>query len=230
MLEVIASSLTEAIQAEEAGADRIELISGISDGGLTPSHGLIASVIESVLIPVNVMVRPHSYSFHYNEDDLITMLMDIRLIRELGADGIVIGCLNEHNQIDVLTLEKLLYEANGLDVTFHRAFDKVPDQMAALELLLEYKDVSRVLTSGGKPSVLNAQDRIKQMVTRCADEKLSIMAGCGLTVDALPDFLQATGVTEVHFGAGVRKEGKAVRQLDPEGVAAAKRIMSGVRI
>lgn len=215
ILEVIATSLSEAKVAEQAGADRIELITGFQEGGLTPSYGLIAAVVKEVQIPANVMVRPHSYSFVYQEEEIRTMLEDIRIIRELGAAGIVIGCLSPEQKIDTAALERLLDAAKGLDVTFHRAFDEVTDQHEALDLLMNYPQISRVLTSGRKKSVLDAVEEIASLVKRTAGKKPAILAGSGLTVEALPAFLAQTGVSEVHFGSGVRYHQDSRQPIDP---------------
>jgi len=224
IVEIIATTLSEAKTAEQAGADRIELITAFQEGGLTPSYGLIATVIKELQIPVNVMVRPHSYSFVYRDDDLNTMREDIRAIRELGAAGIVIGCLTPERTIDVDALELLLDEAKGLDVTFHRAFDEVTDQGQAVEALMRYPQITRVLTSGGKKSVLDAVSEITALVSTTNGSHLSIMAGSGLTVEAVAGFIEQTGVTEIHFGSGVRYDQDARKPIDPRKIEGLKRL------
>lgn len=205
-VEVIATTLTDAKLADQYGADRIELVTGILEGGLTPSYGLIERVVNAVDIPVHVMVRPHSQSFHYNEDDLQTMLKEIRVIKQLGAAGIVIGTLTEENRIDPIGLDRLLAEADDLDVTFHRAFDHVDDQQEGLQHLLKFPQITRVLTSGGQEKAVSSASvqQIKQLVQLTQDTNLTILAGHGLTMESLREFLLSTGVTEVHFGSAVR--------------------------
>ncbi|MBS4206731.1 copper homeostasis protein CutC [Bacillus sp. FJAT-50079] len=217
-IEIIATTVQEAKVAEANGADRIELITGIAEGGLTPSYGLIKEVVNAVKLPVNVMIRPHSYSFSYSEEDINTMIEDIQIVRELGANGVVLGTLKEDRTIDVNSLEKLLPVAGNLDVTFHRAFDEVDDQEEALEIILRYPQINRILTSGGKANVTEAVDRIKNLVALTVDKPLHILAGSGLTVDNVDDFVSETGVVEIHFGSGVRMEGKSLRPVDPEKV------------
>ncbi|SEG78407.1 copper homeostasis protein CutC [Paenibacillus sp. UNC499MF] len=204
LLEVIATTVGDAIAAEKAGADRLELVTGMKEGGLTPSAGLIEGTVRNVKIPSAVMVRPHSKSFVYDEDDVRAMRRDIRLIREAGAAGIVIGTLTPQNEVDVQVLEALLEEAGGMEVVFHRAFDAVPDQIAAFRLLSGYKQITRILTSGGKPSALDAVDRMKELVELSRDSHITILAGSGLNAESLESFVKDTGVTEVHFGGAVR--------------------------
>lgn len=222
LLEVIATNLTDAKIAEESGADRIELITGILEGGLTPSYGLIEKVVNAVAIPVYVMVRPHSHSFCYSRDDLDTMLADIRTIRKIGADGIVTGALTEARTVDRSILEALLAEAGELDVTFHRAFDEAADQRAALQVLLQYPQITRILTSGGKKSALDAVGEIRELVRLTEHTHLTILAGSGLKIGSLQAFAEQTGVKEVHFGTGVRSNEQALQLLDPEKIEAIK--------
>ncbi|MBB6633914.1 copper homeostasis protein CutC [Cohnella thailandensis] len=224
LLEVIATNLADAIAAERSGAHRIELVTGMLEGGLTPSIGLIEEVIRSVTIPVNVMVRPHSLSFVYGAEDLRTMRADIRAIRGTGAAGIVVGALTEDRKIDTALLRVLIAEAEHLDVTFHRAFDETEDQFEALGELAAFPQISRVLTSGGQPSALRAMGRIRSLVEATEGTRLRILAGAGLTVEALPDFLRQTGAPEVHFGSAVREDGHGLRPIVPERIASIRSI------
>jgi copper homeostasis protein len=100
LLDFIAVTVEDAVLIEKSGADRIELVSGLTEGGLTPSYGLIEKAVSSVRIPINVMVRPHSQSFCYSKDDLAIMKQDIRIIRSLGANGVVSGMLDEEGNIN----------------------------------------------------------------------------------------------------------------------------------
>ncbi|TVX97388.1 copper homeostasis protein CutC [Cohnella terricola] len=215
ILEVIATSVLDAKLAEEHGADRIELISGIAEGGVTPSIGLIEQVLKTVDIPVNVMLRPHANSFRYDEDDLQVMLRDARAIRDCGAAGIVMGMLNRRNEIDTAALELLLGETGKLAVTFHRAFDELADRRSALQLLSSYPAIRKILTSGGKPSVLDAEEEIAELVTLSAGKTVDILAGSGLQPETLDLFIQRTKVKEVHMGTGVRINEKALEPIDP---------------
>ncbi len=216
ILEVIATSVLDAKLAQEHGADRIELISGIVEGGVTPSIGLIEQVVKAVDIPVNVMLRPHANGFRYNGDDLEVMARDAGIIRESGAAGIVMGMLDERGEIDTFALEMLLNETGKLAVTFHRAFDELQDRRSALELLSRYPAIRKILTSGGKPSVLDAKEEIAELAKLSEGRSMAILAGSGLGVETLDEFIRQTQVREVHMGTGVRRNGRALEQIDPD--------------
>ncbi|WP_154959877.1 copper homeostasis protein CutC [Paenibacillus polysaccharolyticus] len=132
-LEVIVVDVVDAQAAEQGGADRIELVSAMNEGGLTTSYGQIEQVVSKVSIPVYVMIRPHSRSFCYSADDLQAMIQDIRVARELGAAGIVIGALTNEGEVDRSFLQTCLLSAQGMGVTFHRAIDSSAHVVRALE-------------------------------------------------------------------------------------------------
>ncbi|QMV41888.1 copper homeostasis protein CutC [Cohnella cholangitidis] len=206
ILEVIAINAADVKAAARLGADRIELVTGIAEGGLTPSVGLIEAAVAAANIPVNVMVRPHSQSFCYSDEDLGVMLRDIEAIRRAGAAGIVLGALTSAGGIHFPALEKLLAAAEGLDVTFHRAFDEVRDQLGALQALTAYSPISRILTSGGRAPAPRAIARLRELNESARHTNLRILAGHGLTPDTLDEVLRETGVPEVHFGSAIRED------------------------
>ncbi len=226
ILEVIATSVLDAKLAQEHGADRIELISGIVEGGVTPSIGLIEQVVKAVDIPVNVMLRPHANGFRYDGDDLGVMARDAGIIRESGAAGIVMGMLDERGEIDTSALEMLLNETGKLAVTFHRAFDELQDRRSALERLSRYPAIRKILTSGGKPSVLDAKEEIAELTKLSEGRSLAILAGSGLGVETLDEFIRQTQVREVHMGTGVRRNGRALEPIDPDKLRAAADIVA----
>lgn len=216
LLEVIGTTREEVVTAARNGADRIELITAITEGGLTPSLGLVHEAVEAVDIPVNVMIRPHSRSFMYDADDMRTIVADVRLIRSTGANAIVFGALTPEGTIDKAALEQVLEAADGLPMTFHRAVDETRDIYEALDVLLGYPQITSVLTSGGQPSALQAVDVIAEMVRRAKGSPLSILAGSGLTVESVGGFIQETGVRHVHFGSNVRQGTRSLSPIDPE--------------
>ncbi|SFE73803.1 copper homeostasis protein [Paenibacillus algorifonticola] len=222
LLEVIAVNAADARAAEAGGADRIELVCAMSEGGLTPSFGIIEQVVSSVSIPVYVMIRPHSRSFCYNEDDMEAMKKDIRTARELGASGIVIGALTDKGEADLSMLQKCLAEAQGLGVTFHRAIDESASLTRTLDAISALSQIERVLTSGGKSTALEAMDELKQLSKRGGERNVAIMAGAGLLIDKIHSFVLQTGITELHFGSGVRREGSFHWPVDSNLVARAK--------
>nr|WP_306805924.1 copper homeostasis protein CutC [Caballeronia sp. BR00000012568055] len=214
MLEVIATTVADARAAERGGADRLELIMAMGEGGLTPSIGLIESVVDAVRIPVNVIVRPHSRSFTYDADDYAVMLRDIRAIAATRANAIVIGMLNADGSIDEDGLSRVIDAADGKQITFHRAFDEARDLHKAFDILTKFDAVTNVLTSGGKPSVLEAESTIAKLVAQSKGTRCTVLAGAGLTVEAVAPFVASTGVSAVHFGSGLRVDGKALAPVD----------------
>lgn len=227
LLEVIALTAEDARAADRGGANRIELVTAMGEGGLTPSIGLIESVAEAVRIPVNVIVRPHSRSFVYDADDYAVMLRDVRAIAGTGANGIVAGMLTPNGDIDTDGLSRVIEAADGLQVTFHRAFDEARDLHAAFDTLLKFDAVTNVLTSGGKPSVLDAADTVRTLVGRAAGTRCAVLAGAGFTADAVAPFVASTGVRAVHFGSGVRTDGKSLAPVDEERVRRVRRLLNG---
>ena len=110
ILECIATSLSDAITIESNGGDRIELVSCLERGGFTPSDSLIRAVLESVRIPVAVMLRPEQDSFHYSKHQLSVMRRDALRFQELGVQHVVTGILDEDGIADVATLSTCLRE------------------------------------------------------------------------------------------------------------------------
>ncbi|HEX7933726.1 MAG TPA: copper homeostasis protein CutC [Paraburkholderia sp.] len=228
LLEVIATTVADARLAAQAGADRLELVTAMGEGGLTPSIGLIEAVVEAVSIPANVIVRPHSRSFVYHADDFAVMLRDVRAVKAAGANGVVIGMLNDAGEIERDQLARAIDAAEGLDITFHRAFDETRDQQKALDVLLGFDAVTNVLTSGAKASVLDAEPRIRELVRQASGSRCTVLAGAGLTVDAVAGFVSRTQVEAVHFGSGVRVGGNGLASVDAEKVARVKAWLNGV--
>uniref|UniRef100_A0A2K6U0A3 Copper homeostasis protein cutC homolog n=1 Tax=Saimiri boliviensis boliviensis TaxID=39432 RepID=A0A2K6U0A3_SAIBB len=163
LMEVCVDSVESAVNAERGGADRIELCSGLSEGGTTPSMGVLQVVKQSVQIPVFVMIRPRGGDFLYSDREIEVMKADIRLAKLYGADGLVFGALTEDGYIDKELCMSLMAICRPLPVTFHRAFDMVHDPMAALETLLTL-GFERVLTSGCDSSALEGLPLIKRLI------------------------------------------------------------------
>ncbi len=206
LIEVIVKNEKEAQIVEELGAHRIELVSAMSEGGLTPSYGAIRRVVESVNIPVQVMIRNHGHSFIYQEEDLNIMKEDLKIAKQLGANGIVFGCLNEDGTINENILEEILKLADGMDFTFHRAFDSIPNQEEAYKALCKFgNSIHRILTSGGKAEAPDAKVELRQLVelSKVHNGPL-IMPGSGMTMDNINEMRRATGAKEFHLGIAYR--------------------------
>ncbi|WP_214747870.1 MULTISPECIES: copper homeostasis protein CutC [unclassified Exiguobacterium] len=219
MLEIIASTVEEAVAAEQAGADRIELVSALSEGGLTPSYGLIRQVVSTVEIPVHVLVRPHSKSFVYSKSDEETIITDIDLIRELGAAGIVVGSLTADGRVDEGFLGRIIKHKGELSLTFHRAIDSSRDIFEAAEVLADFPEVDRILTSGGQATALEGKETIARLIEDHPD--LIILPGSGITLENAETLLKATKASELHVGSAVLQDGI----IQKERVEALKRLL-----
>lgn len=204
-VEVIVTTLSEAIEAEQLGADRLELIADMENGGITPSFGTIRNVIEHISIPVHVMIRPHTRSFYFNEDDVETMLADIGLCRELGVDGIVFGALTKDGAIDERILGEVIKDKGEMTLTFHRAFDVSRDVFESLDVLNDFPEVDILLTSGGANTAL---DGIETLVKLNDQAEMTILPGAGITTETLPSLRERLNVDMVHIGNGVRTNGQ----------------------
>jgi copper homeostasis protein len=209
--EICIDSVAGAIAAEEAGAHRVELCAALFEGGLTPTLGTVRAALAAVSsIKVNVIIRPRGGDFIYDEHEVAAMEHDAALVREAGADGIVIGALTPEGTIDRPVAERLIAAAGGLPVTFHRAFDMTADPFAALEELVDL-GVDRVLTSGQDVSVLEGAPLIAELVERAGD-RIIVMPGGGVTDRNVARIVAATGAREIHFAALSEEPSPAVHR------------------
>ena len=199
-IEVCSTSLDDAREAEAGGAIRIELCSAITCGGVTPSHGLIKSIVdENLNLDINVLIRAREGGFHYTASEIDTMCQDIEFCRGAGADGVVIGALSADGDIDMEACRKMVAAAGDISITFHRAFDMCRDPRKALEELIAL-GCHRVLTSGQLPTAEAGIPQLKELVQQ-ADGRIIIMPGCGVNSGNAARILNSTGATEIHASA-----------------------------
>ena len=199
MLEICIDGVASARAAGAGGADRVELCANLPEGGTTPSAGMIRAVRAAFTGGVMVIVRPRGYDFLYSAEETEVMVQDIRVARELGADGVVIGCLTAEGRVDADRCRRLLEAAGPLDVTFHRAFDMARDLEEALESIARL-GIRRILTSGGHPDVPGGAAVIAALVGLAAG-RVSLMPGGGVTEENLEQLVRQTGVREIHLSA-----------------------------
>ncbi|MEP0214737.1 MAG: copper homeostasis protein CutC [Cellulophaga sp.] len=202
ILEVCANSLESALNAEKAGATRMELCMELGVGGVTPSYGLVKAVLKAVNIPVHVLVRPRSGDFTYSDSEFEVMKQDIALCVELGCAGVVSGVLHKNFTLDKERTQLLIDEAKNLQFTFHRAFDwlKNPEEVF---LTLQSMGVNYVLSSGQKASALlgiSLLSKLNKKSSTCV-----VMPGGGLRADNVINF-KKEGFKALHMsGAAFNK-------------------------
>lgn len=199
ILEICAGSVESAVAARDGGAARIELCAALEIGGVTPSAGVIAEARKIQGIILNVIIRPRGGDFLYNEYEAACMEQDIRTCKTLGVDGVVIGALTAEGEIDTELCSRLISAANGMSVTFHRAFDMCHDPRKALEELI-FLGCHRVLTSGLSATAEAGIPLLRELVQQAAG-RIIIMPGCGVNSGNAARILQTTGATEIHASA-----------------------------
>lgn len=199
ILEICAGSVESAVAARDGGAQRIELCAALEVGGVTPSAGLIAEARKVEGLTLNVIIRPRGGDFLYNEYETACMEQDIHTCKQLGVDGVVIGALTPDGDIDTVLCKRLIAAANGMSITFHRAFDMCRDPKKALEELIAM-GCDRVLTSGQAATAEAGIPLLKELVQQ-AGRRIIIMPGCGVNSNNAAAILSATGATEIHASA-----------------------------
>ena len=198
VIESCCTTLEEARSAEARGADRIELCTDLSVGGVTPSRDLIHDVVQALTIPVNVLVRPRtSLDFVYLEDEIQRMIADIDHCKTVGVAGIVVGALTPDGAIDFAAMRQLVAAAQPLPVTFHRAYDVcTEDPFDALEKIIEL-GCARLLTSGRAATAWEGRGLLSQLVRRSGG-RIIVMPGRGVTPANLSDLSAFTRAPEFH--------------------------------
>lgn len=197
-IEICANSVESAVKAQEGGAYRVELCAGIPEGGTTPSFGEIRMARQLLQrTKLHVIIRPRGGDFLYNHQEQEIMLHDIKVARQLGADGVVFGCLTAEGNVDIPAMKKLMNAVGNMSVTFHRAFDMCRDPKEALEQIIEL-GCDRILTSGQEVDAVTGIPLLKKLVEQ-ADGRIIIMPGCGINPSNIREIAEQTGTHEFHF-------------------------------
>jgi copper homeostasis protein len=207
-LEVCCGDLQSVRAAIEGGAHRVELCEALELDGLTPSEAMMESAI-GMGIPVQVLIRVREGDFVYNKDEICKMRNDIRLARKLGAAGVVIGALMPDGSIDEEAIRCMMDEAEGLSVTFHRAFDVCRKPEEALEKIISL-GCHRLLTSGQAPTAELGIPMLKKLIEQ-ADGRIIIMPGAGVNPQNASRILEETGALEIH--GSLRRNGHTSAEL-----------------
>ena len=209
-IEVCSTSLDDAREAEAGGAIRIELCSAITCGGVTPSHGLIKSVVDANLnLDINVLIRAREGGFCYTAAEVEAMCQDIEFCREAGVHGVVIGALTDDGDIDMEACQKMVAAAGEVSITFHRAFDICREPLVALEQIISL-GCHRLLTSGQQSSAEQGAEFIAELVKRAAG-RIIIMPGAGINPKNIAAIEQKTAATEFHSTAAIDSADSAYR-------------------
>lgn len=201
-MEICIDSVESARNAIEGGASRLELCSALSEGGLTPTAGLLKKVKSFSPIPIYAMLRTRSGNFVYSKEEMDVMLEDLKILKDHGTDGFVFGALTSNDEIDIESCKIILSAAQPLPVTFHRAFDEVIDPLKSLETLIDL-GFERVLTSGQKDTAVEGLELIKKLVER-AQQRIIVMPGSGIAKDNIFRIKMESGAKEFHASAKSR--------------------------
>ena len=193
IIEVCAESYEYAVKAEKAGADRIELCKDLHLDGLTPDYESAKRTIDTLDIPVFILIRPRGGDFIYSHEEFELMKRDILRFRKMGCKGIVSGVLNSDNSIDIKKTKELVELSRPLEFTFHRAFDKVKNPLNEIENLIEL-GIDRVLTSGQKEKAIDGLVLLKQL-NSISNNRIKIMPGSGINKSNIVNFVN---FEEIH--------------------------------
>ena len=197
--EICTNSVESCLAAQQGGADRVELCAGIPEGGTTPSYGEIVVARELLHIKLHVIIRPRGGDFLYSPLEIKTMLRDIEMVKKAGADGVVLGCLTPDGEVDMPLMKELVAVADGLSVTFHRAFDVCRNPQKALEEIIE-SGCNRILTSGQQATAETGIPLLKELQRQAAG-RIILLAGCGVNEKNIARIASETGIEEFHFSA-----------------------------
>lgn len=193
LIEAAVGRVEDALTAQEAGVDRIELSCGLEVGGLTPSGGMLRE-LTGLRVPLVALVRPRAGGFVYSRWELLTMYRDIDMLSEWGAAGIAVGAL-QAGGINESFVRETVRRAAGCEVVFHRAFDLVASE-ETLDRLIDL-GVKRVLTSGGAVSALAGAERLRKLIAHAAGRIEMLPAG-GIGAENVAELVRRTGCLQVH--------------------------------
>ena len=219
VLEICVESVEHAIAAARGGAQRIELCSDLSSGGITPSAGLMQTVRRHVRAPIHVLIRPRAGEFCYSDHEFEIMRDDIHAAKQFGMDGVVLGILHKNTRVDIERTKALVELARPLPVTFHRAFDASGDLETSLEEVIR-TGASRILTSGGKPRAADALSTLARLV-QAARGRILLMPCGGIDSENVVSIVRTTLAQEFHSSLGAsRSDSTSGGNGSPDGTGA----------
>ena len=194
--EACVESFEKALEAQNNGADRIELCENLSVGGTTPSYGIVKICLEKLNIPIFPMIRARGGNFVYSKDEIEIMKEDIKVFKDLGVKGLVLGCLTSDNKIDLELTKTLVNLAYPMEITFHKAIDEISNPLDYIDDLVDI-GIKRILTSGGKATALEGKDLINEMIKK-SNGRLKIVVAGKVTKENLNELSNLISADEFH--------------------------------
>lgn len=243
LLEVCVDSLASARAAIQGGANRLELCSALSIGGLTPYIALLEQIRQESGIAVRCLMRPRAGDFLYTKEEILQMARQIRMLRSAGASGFVIGCLTPDGDLDTNALSSLLEAADGTGLTLHRCID-VSRDLKATYLKAGELGIDTVLTSGGSDSCTGGMESIGELLALQDQGGPQVLIGAGVNASVIASFrsrfpsacaFHMSGKSDIESGMRFRREGVPmgipgfdewhIQQTNEEAVRAARAIL-----
>ena len=194
--EACVESFEKSLEAQNNGANRIELCENLVVGGTTPSYGTVKVCLEKLNIPIFPMIRARGGNFIYSKYEIEIMKEDIKIFKELGVKGIVLGCLTHDNKIDLELTKELVDLAYPMEVTFHKAIDEIQNPLDYIDDLVNI-GIKRILTSGGKATALEGKDLINEIIKK-SNERLKIVVAGKVTKENLNELCNLIFANEFH--------------------------------
>ena len=194
--EACVESFEKALESQNNGADRIELCENLAVGGTTPSYGTVKICLEKLNIPIFPMIRARGGNFVYSKDEIKIMKEDIKIFKELGVKGVVLGCLTSDNKIDLEFTKELVDLAYPMEVTFHKSIDEILNPLDYIDDLVNI-GIKRILTSGGKATALEGKDLINEMIKK-SNGRLKIVVAGKVTKENLNGLSNLISADEFH--------------------------------
>ena len=194
--EACVESFEKALEAQSNGANRIELCENLAVGGTTPSYGTVKICLEKLNIPIFPMIRARGGNFVYSKDEIEIMKEDIKVFKDLGVKGVVLGCLTSDNKIDLELTKTLVNLAYPMEITFHKAIDEISNPLDYIDDLVDI-GIKRILTSGGKATALEGKDLINDMIKK-SNGRLKIVVAGKVTKENLNELSNLISADEFH--------------------------------
>ncbi len=211
-VEICCNSILSARNAKAGGAYRIELCQALGEGGTTPSAAAIEYCVKELNLQTRVLIRPRGGNFVYDNDEMRVILRDIELAKRLGAHAVVVGFLTAEGDIDTENTRRAVEAADGMGITFHRAFDECRNPKEALEQIIDC-GCHKLLTSGCKATAWEGREMLKKLQSQ-AGRRIGIIGAAGITVDNVHQLVLETGLYEVHASLKHTVDGLTCTAID----------------